>query len=294
MNETQSDNKTIKNSAEKPYRSRYGTVLRAISSVLVVTFLAQDFVHAQGGQPLWSHVQDAQVSTHAPDTEDKLSNIAIPYDAGLARKAVVKSGSDLIINIQDAHSKMGAQESITKILDNLVKNYNLKLIALEGAAEAIDTSLVSSFPIEEVRKKTGEYLLKEGKISAATFYSMITKDPVSLYGVEDPELYKQNLDVFKKLIDQKKAIRAELQSLQRAVRDLETKVYSPSFWTLPAANSSIRTATSNSPNIGRISAGPPKKRACLWTATPTLRSSPTRWSSKRKSISKKRVSSATL
>ena len=78
---------------------------------------------------------------------------------------------------------------------------------MEGASDVVDTSLISSFPIEEVRKKTGEYLLKEGKISAGEFYSMISKDPVRLYGAEDPALYKENLETFRVLIEKKPLIR---------------------------------------------------------------------------------------
>ena len=78
-----------------------------------------------------------------------------------------------------------------------------------------------------MKRKTGEYLLKEGKISAGEFYSIITKDPVSLYGVDDPGLYQENLAAFKDLIDKKLVIRKELKGLKRAVAELESKVYSP-------------------------------------------------------------------
>src|SRR5437868_9192054 len=138
---------------EKPFRSRYGRGLRALSLVIVVTFLLQDFASAQGGVPIWQNVAPSKSSDSAP--ESPLTKITIPQESGLTRKVVAKAAEDVIINIQDAHSKLGAQESITKILDNLVKNYNLNLIALEGASDRVDTSLVSSFPIQEVRQKTG-------------------------------------------------------------------------------------------------------------------------------------------
>ncbi|MBI3252398.1 MAG: hypothetical protein HYZ52_03640, partial [Candidatus Omnitrophica bacterium] len=212
----------IEEANEKKFRSRFSLTLRAISAVLVFTFLSQDLVHAEGGEPLWSHV------TKIPQIqkeENKLNNITIPYDAGIARKVVAKGAEDVIINIQDAHQKLGAQESITRILDNLVRNYNLNLITLEGGSSLIDTSLVSSFPIAEVKKKTGQYLLKEGRIGAGEFYSMISESPVTLYGAEDPSLYRENVEVFRRIIDNKKEIRAQLKGLQRATRDLEAKIY---------------------------------------------------------------------
>ncbi|MGH7197757.1 MAG: hypothetical protein ACREH5_03350, partial [Candidatus Omnitrophota bacterium] len=209
---------------ERPYRSRYGFWLRTVSLAVIVAFLAQDVVSAQGGTPVWSHVTKSE----DPQKKDgsQLNNITIPYDAGLTRKVVANGTGDVIINIQDAHSKLGAQESITKILDNLVKNYDLSLIALEGASDKVDTSLVSTFPVEEAKKTAGRYLLKEGHISASEFYSMITEKPVSLYGVEDPELYKENLAAFKDLIEKKQAIRQELRGLKKAVGELESRIYS--------------------------------------------------------------------
>ena len=108
--------------------------LRAISVLIIAAFVGQEMAFAQGGTPVWSHVLDTESKNAIPqDSENKLNTIAIPHDSGLTRKVAVKGTDEIIINIQDAHSKLGAQESITKILDNLVKNYSLKLIALEGS-----------------------------------------------------------------------------------------------------------------------------------------------------------------
>ena len=213
---------------QKPFCSRYGFVLRSLSAILVFTFLAQDFAQAQGGTPLWSHVIETKNSSTAKVSG--MDKVTIPAEAGLTRKISVKGTNDLIINIQDAHSKLGAQESISKILDSLVKNYNLSLITLEGATDVVDTSIVSSFPLEEARRKAANFLLKEGKISAGEFFSMVTNDPVKLYGVDDAVLYKENVEVFKNLIENKAAIRTELKNLKKAVDGLEKKVYSPALF----------------------------------------------------------------
>src|SRR3989338_8534380 len=96
--------------------------IKIISTLLIIGFVAQDLTHAQGGTPLWSHVIDQKtkstdLSRPLETSEDKLSTIAIPNDSGLIRKVAVsaKGGQvtdEIIINIQDAHSKLGAQESI--------------------------------------------------------------------------------------------------------------------------------------------------------------------------------------
>ncbi|MEI8345530.1 MAG: hypothetical protein WCG06_05605, partial [Candidatus Omnitrophota bacterium] len=133
----------------------------------------------------------------------------------------------MLINIQDAHSKLGAQESITRIIDNLVGNFNLRQVYIEGSAGTIDTSLVSTFPIQEVRQKTAAHLMGEGKISAAEFCSMISdKKDLKIYGVEDPELYREDLQAFKQLAERKQVIRVQLKGLKRLIGELEEKVYS--------------------------------------------------------------------
>ena len=164
----------IESQNERPKRSRYSAGLKAVAAIVAFAFLIQDVAFAQGGTPIWSEVADMGSRKDARINERSLSSITIPHDAGLTRKVVAKAAEDVIINIQDAHTKLGAQESISRILDNLVKNYSLKLIALEGASDVVDTSLLSSFPIEEVRKRTGRYLLKEGQISAGGGFSPVS------------------------------------------------------------------------------------------------------------------------
>ncbi len=190
---------------KKPSMSK--NALRGISVFLLASLFSQEIIFAQGTLPS--------------------SPIAIPDQSGITRKSVSKKGQDVIINIQDAHSKLGAQESISQILDSLVKNYDLKLIALEGGSGAIDTSIISSFPIEETRRKAATSLMQEGKISAGEFYAMVSGEPVTLYGVDDPALYRENLDVFRALVEKKVVVRQELKGLQRALHELETKINSP-------------------------------------------------------------------
>ena len=49
--------------------------------------------------------------------------------------------------------------------------------------------------------------MKEGRIGAGTFYSIISESRVGVYWVEDPALYQENLDVFRGLIEKKIRIR---------------------------------------------------------------------------------------
>ena len=183
-------------------------ILKTISWMLIAAFVFQDLAFAR--------------DSAAPDP----AAVVVPFESGMTRSIRKFPGSDVIINIQDAHSKLGAQESISKILDSLVRNYDLKLISFEGASGPVDTSLVSSFPVEDIRKKTGEHLLQEGRISAAEFYSIITDSPVKLYGSEDKGLYGENLKVFREILKNRPVLHKELLGLKKIIDTLENKIYS--------------------------------------------------------------------
>ncbi len=91
---------------QKPFRSRFAPWLRVVSCLIVTTFLVQDLASAQGGTPVWSNVK---ASNDSNSNKGPAGEIAIPLEAGVARKVAVNGAGDVIINIQDAHSKLGAQ-----------------------------------------------------------------------------------------------------------------------------------------------------------------------------------------
>ncbi|MFH1878300.1 MAG: hypothetical protein ABH883_05795 [Candidatus Omnitrophota bacterium] len=111
----------------------------------------------------------------------------------------VNTTGDTIISIQDCHSSLSAQYSIVNILKDLLDNYDVRIVAIEGGAGYIDTSILKSFPVRPIRRKTAEYLMKEGKISAGEFFAATTDQDIALYGVEDNPLYVQNLESFREI-----------------------------------------------------------------------------------------------
>jgi hypothetical protein len=104
-------------------------LFKTIASILVSTFLLYNITWAQVGTPLWQHSKPGIKLTE----KVYLNGIKIPYDAGTAQEVFSTGGDEVVINIQDAHASLTAQYSIVKILENLASNYDLELIALEGA-----------------------------------------------------------------------------------------------------------------------------------------------------------------
>ena len=140
---------------------------------------------------------------------------------------VKKDDESMIIHLQDAHASLSAQYTLVDILDTLVTRYDLRLIALEGGDGYIDTSILKTFPDKVVRDATSDYLLRQGVLSAAEFFSLTRdNDEVVLYGVEDDEMYQKNLNSFCSVSeDREKYIRIS-DSFIYQLQILEDAIYS--------------------------------------------------------------------
>ncbi|KJJ83359.1 membrane protein containing Peptidoglycan binding-like domain protein [Candidatus Omnitrophus magneticus] len=188
-------------SINKIFKHKYFPFIRVISGVLAFVFLVQELGIAQDGKSVWAY---SKPEGSTSQTGKVHNGIDVPYDLAHVREGMTgETGKELLVHIQDAHASLSAQYSIALVLDNLVKNYNLDFIALEGSTGAIDTSLLRTFPDRDIRKKTASFLMKEGRMSAGEFYAITTekKEDISLYGIEDEKLYKENVENFRSVAE---------------------------------------------------------------------------------------------
>lgn len=162
------------------------------------------------------------------------ANITIPHDIATVKQiynsqsaGAPGSQSKVVIQIQDAHSSLGAQEAISSVLDSLVKNYDLKLVAIEGSSGYIDTSVLKTFPDEKIRKNTAASLMSQGKMSAGEFYSIVTANKnIALYGIENKDLYRENREQFRRVYEARGAVSGDIDALIKELEDVRGKVYS--------------------------------------------------------------------
>ena len=204
------------------WRKRHAFLFKTIAFILIFAFILYDITWAQGGTPIWHGAKpDIELNGKA-----RLNGIKIPYDAGTAQDAFSNGGNEVVINIQDAHASLTAQHSIVKILDTLATNYGLDLIALEGAEGPVDISLLKTFPDPEIRKDIADYFMREGKMSAGEFFSIVSEKPIRLYGIENSQLYQANIDALNKLMEKKIECIDSIEGLIRTLEALEPKIYS--------------------------------------------------------------------
>jgi len=195
---------------------------KTIASIVIVAFMFHTITWAQGGSAVWQPVR--------PDIKSRgktvYQGIEIPYDTGTAHESFSSGGDELILNIQDAHTSLSAQESIVNMLEKFVTEYDLDLIALEGAEGPIDISLLKSFPDAAIREETARYLMRKGKMSAGEFFSIISEKPVKVYGVEDNELYQANMEAFNTVMDRSVETMRHVDGLIQILKAFEEKIYS--------------------------------------------------------------------
>ncbi|MDD5136692.1 MAG: hypothetical protein PHN63_05035, partial [Candidatus Omnitrophica bacterium] len=186
--------------------------IKIIAIPLLAAFLSQDIVFAQGGI--------AEIS--AP------KNLVSSQES---YKVPIRTTNDerrtTIINIQDAHASLSAQESIVSILDSLVANYDLNVVAIEGSSGHIDTSLLKTFPDQKTRDSAARGLMARGLMSAAEFFSITSGKNIALYGIEDRAIYKKNAEEFRRIYEMNESVKKDIDGLLYAVKGLKDKIYSP-------------------------------------------------------------------
>ncbi|MEW6535564.1 MAG: glutamine synthetase beta-grasp domain-containing protein [Candidatus Auribacterota bacterium] len=168
----------------------------------------------------------APVSGNGQNTRDTIS---IPLTTGTIDKSY-KGGSDVeVILIQDAHCVYDVQANIAEILAVLHKDYNIDFIAMEGVADKISTDRFQSFPLKDTRSFVSDLFTKNGFISGAEHYSITSDYPVVIWGIDDPELYRKNLNAYTGFLAIKDQASIIIDSLAASLAVLGQNLYTKEY-----------------------------------------------------------------
>ncbi len=121
-----------------------------------------------------------------------------------------------ILIIMDAHCNYAAQKNIVALLDLYAKSTSSPLIAFEGAQGGLEVDDFSTFPLDPVRNSIIESFLKSGKISGVEYFSMLAAEsdaPALVTGVEDGQLYRDNLAAYQSVTDISQPVRTCITDL---------------------------------------------------------------------------------
>ena len=131
-----------------------------------------------------------------------------------------------IIHIQDAHCNYGAQTKIAEIVEYLNKEYGIDKVNLEGGAREYDLSPFTDIKDKALRLKASDHFVKEGLVNGAEYFAVNNPKKVTLWGIEDPKLYVENLYIYRNSVKNREAIDRYLKSLSHILSNLKAKIYS--------------------------------------------------------------------
>ncbi len=196
--------------------------LRMVSAFVLTAFFGTNLAPAQPPAVV-SPLKPDQISEVNP-----LIRIQIPEELGTVREVLSSPGlqnqAPAVIHIQDAHGSYEAQIKIKKILDHLVRCYGISLILVEGAAEPLDSGLFRIFKDQNLNLKVADFLAQEGELSGTELYLMEAADRVQAEGIEDPEMYGQNLKTFREIASKRQEVQNEIGVLRAQIEMLGSRM----------------------------------------------------------------------
>ncbi len=140
-----------------------------------------------------SIVQAAVDNTHTiKEFKRILDDSVIPQSAGRVTEYSAGSDDAVVINIQDLHCNAEVQRNIAKVIAAVDEQYPLKKIYIEGASGSVDTAWLTGIKDKDFQKEMTENLVNQGRLTGAEYFSVLTRKPNILAGIEDYRLYKEN------------------------------------------------------------------------------------------------------
>ncbi len=153
-----------------------------------------------------------------------LENLRIPVEYGTLKETHA-AREPIIIHIQDAHANYEAQKHLAGILEYLIKAHGLGLVLVEGGSRNDSLSYMRTYAPMEKRKQVAEEFLKSGKISGENYLDLTTDYKFTVYGIEKPELYDQNMEAFFSVEQVQTKALAAMGSFKEAVETLKQQLY---------------------------------------------------------------------
>ncbi len=160
----------------------------------------------------------AQARSFSSTPMQNLNEIRIPPELGfvIETHASASPEAPLLIHIQEAHTNYEGQKHLAAILEDLIKQYGVKLVLVEGGHGDLSLSYMRHYGPPENRKEVAEKYLKNGIFSGEEYLDVASDYPLTLWGIEEDKLYQANVRAF----EDAEATTAPLTSTLTAIHEL--------------------------------------------------------------------------
>lgn len=154
---------------------------------------------------------------------------SFPQFYGIIRKIDLpdefKAKNKIVIHIQDVHMNFEAQQNISQVVQHLIDEKSVQLVALEGAFGPLDLSVYRNFPDNRAIRVLADYFLNKHEISGPVYSALTSRTEIpDFIGVDDPVHYKANVNAYLQSLPQMRVVKRTLNQLKNLI-ELEKKEY---------------------------------------------------------------------
>ncbi len=158
-----------------------------------------------------------------------LNTLTIHLPAGQYRSAArrpFRHVNHTVVLVADVHADPAAQNEIKSIFLKLHDKIGISLFGLEGAFDAIDTTLFTSCPSPSLIREAADILLQEGRLSGAE-WAALARPSIRLIGIEDKTLYSRALNILSDVFRKEEHVQQHTSKLESILTVLENNNLSP-------------------------------------------------------------------
>jgi|GEM_PF-4722054 len=178
-------------------------------------------------------------------------------------KGAADTSFPLIIHIQDAHGVLAAQRSTEKILKYLWDVYQIRNFYLEGASGPLSPERFRFFSDKNKNEKIWKELFKRRILNGADLHLLKSDGRITGFGVEEEEVYRENLRLFREVAATQPVTSAFALHLYQRLETLATHLLSKDGQTLLRAYWKFRRKEMPVSDFVRLLAEKAKKYECL-------------------------------
>ncbi|MCA9395787.1 MAG: NTP transferase domain-containing protein, partial [Candidatus Omnitrophica bacterium] len=195
------------------HQSRTMNRIKIIASALVLAFALE---------------QVAFAAPASPSAVIPMQPLRVNFPKDVAHVDEVYNGSSAnprLILIQDAHTNVSGQLNIAEIISELVSEHKVEYVFTEAGMGDNSLSALRSSASKKIRKQIGLEYLRKGRLKGTEYLSLATDLDFKIWGVEDPDLYKNAFDAYKFIAENRNATLPQLNTLLADSQFLKEKIF---------------------------------------------------------------------
>ncbi|MFN0117599.1 MAG: SdiA-regulated domain-containing protein [Elusimicrobiota bacterium] len=141
---------------------------------------------------------ESKSSKNKNSTLDIINNLPARLGSIRAVAPLKINPKKMVILVHDIHMNQEAQSNISALLTHLYRKQKLDYVAMEGLSGTIQLESYRNNILPDTLESVAHFLLETNKISGAVHSSLINvSTPPLIFGVEEPDLYLENINAYR-------------------------------------------------------------------------------------------------